>query len=377
MTKALKLDNAEKLKEKSDIFIKSMSSDMHFKSELAMDSVSFDWVDRIEAACPYVDNIIRNPKLALINESDVVKIEKARKITVESVKDLSKHTHYIDKIDAKTNEVHPSRILVLRREETYNTYENRFIYTLITNLSRFLMKKEAFLEDFDTRSDKTLEYVGSTNTNSERLNIELKISSKELPQGQNGNNFENEIDSIRKRVKKIRDYINSWRRNEFMTSLDKAHVAFVIPPIKKTNMILKNPNFQIAMKLWEFLQNYDSKDDNSSKESVDNSGDDILKGILDDSFLMDYFVLDSIHSSRKEQKEKLASYAIVMIKKQVQRAVSLLLNSGIDISDEQIIAMVANEIKSEKSKRLVGSNDVKKKFKSAMDEYLERTQDCL
>jgi hypothetical protein len=377
MTKALKLDNAEKLNEKSDIFINKMSSEMHFKSELAMDSVSFEWVDKIEDACPYLDNIIRNPKLALINESDVVKIEKARKITVESVKDLSKHTHYIDKIDAETNEVHPSRILVLRREETYNTYENRFIYTLITNLSRFLMKKEAFLEEFDTRSDKTLEYAGTTNTTSERLNIQLKISSKELPQGQNGNNFENEIDSIRKRVKKIRDYITSWRRNEFMTSLDKAHVAFVIPPIKKTNMILKNPNFQIAMKLWEFLQHYDEKEKDNAKQGLDTTGNEVLKGLLDGSFLMDYFVFDSISQDKKEQKEKIAKYAVLMIKEQLQRIVSLLLNSGITISDEEIHSMISSEIKNEKNKRLVGSDDVKKKFKSAMDEYLERTQNYL
>ena len=39
--------------------------------------------------------------------------------------------------------------------------------------------------------------------------------------------------------------------------------------------------------------------------------------------------------------------------------------------------LVAKELKEEKSDRLVGADDVKKKFKSAMDEYLERTQEYL
>ena len=38
-----------------------------------------------------------------------------------------------------------------------------------------------------------------------------------------------------------------------MTSLEKQHAIPVIPPIKKTNLILKNPNFQMATKLWDFL----------------------------------------------------------------------------------------------------------------------------
>lgn len=377
MAKNLNIGVDEQLKAKSELFIEKLNSDMYFKSEMASDSIQFDWVNQIEFSCLYIDNIIRNPKLTLINEDDVVKIEKARKISVDSIKDLSKHTNYIDKIDLETNEIHPSKILVLRREETFNTYENRFIFTLITNLSRFMISKEKLLEDLETKSDKSLEYAASTNTGSERIKIELKIGSKELPQGAKNDNFQNEIDSIRARVKKIRDYLSNWQRSEFITSLDKAHAAFVIPPIRKTNMILKNPNFQMAMKLWEFLQNYNEKESENPKQGLDTTGNEILKGILDDSFLMDYFVFDSISSTKKEQKEKLAKYAVVMISQQVKRIVSLLLNTGIKISNEEILEMISNEIKSESTKKLVNSNDVKKKFKNAMEEYLERTQNYL
>jgi DNA primase large subunit len=124
--------------------------------------------------------------------------------------------------------------------------------------------------------------------------------------------------------------------------------------------------------LWEFLQHYDENDKDGSSEGLDTNGNDLLKEILNDSFLMDYFVLDSISSSKKEQKEKLCKYAVVMINQQIQRVVSLLLNNGIKITDEEILSMVSNQIKDQKEKRSVDNTDVKKKFKNAMDEYLER-----
>jgi exonuclease SbcC len=377
MKKTLNVPIDEELNKKSEVFTKRIYSNMHYKSELGSDSMDLVWLGEIEFACPYIDNIIRNPKLTLINEEDVVKIEKAKKITVESVKDLSKHTHFIDKIDPITEEVKPSKILVTRREETFNTYENRFIYTLITNLSRFVGKKEATLEGIEAKNDKVLEYAASTNTDNERVTIELKIGSKEMPKGKSDNDFANEIELIKERVKKIRSYISGWQRSEFISSLDKAHVPFVFPPIRKTNMILKNPNFQIGMKLWEFLNHYDDNEKEGSAEGLDTTGNDILKDILNDSFLMNYFVLDSISKSKKEQKEKLCKYAVIMIHQQIQRAISLLLNNGIKITDEQILSMVANSIDNEKDKRLVGSSDVKKKFKNAMDEYLEKAKDYL
>lgn len=377
MARAKKIPSDEKLAEKSELFMQNVSSDMSFKSELTNDSMSFDWVNEIEFSCPYIDNIVRNPKVALIKEEEVVKIEKARKITVASVKDLSKHTHFIEKIDKVTNEVRPSKILIEHHEETFNTYENRFIYTLIDNMLRFIMRKEVALENFKTKNDKVLEYAATTNNGYEKVNVELKISSKEMPKGSKENDFQKEIEELKKRVKKMKDYIASWKRSEMLKSLEKAHVSFVISPIKKTNMILKNPNFQIAMKLWDFLQTYDYDDTDGSKDGLDTTGDDVLKGILDESFLIDYCVFDSISSSKREQKEKLSKYAVIMVKKEIQRAVSLLLNCGIKITDEEIIAMITNEIKNEKEKRAIGNTDIKKKFQSAMDEYLERTQDYL
>ena len=83
------------LKENTKTFLKKLESDMMYSSNYVGGMLSFEWLDEIEYACPFIDNIIRKPKIALVREEEVTKIEKAKKINVSSVKDLSRHTEYI------------------------------------------------------------------------------------------------------------------------------------------------------------------------------------------------------------------------------------------------------------------------------------------
>ena len=372
MAKKIDVENTKLAKEKATLFMDSVDSSMYFKSEVDSDTMSLNWLDELEFACPYIDNIIRNPRMALINEEDIVKIEKAKKIGVASVKNLAKNTHFIDKIDMVTNEVQPSKILIQRREETFNTYENRFIYTLIDHMYRFLLGKERLLDDFEMKNHKNLEFISSAKTDVERINFEFRMTSGELPKDKNPEEFAKEIEAIKARIKFVKDYISNWRRSDFVTSLEKARVPFVIPPIKKTNMILKNPNFQIASKLWQFLMNQDMiKESAQGKQALETTGNEMVMGILNDAFLMSYYVLDSISSRKKDQKEKLYHYGIVMITEQIRRVIEILLNSGYDISEDEIIKMIADEIKNEKIKRTAGETEIKKQFQDEMKRFLK------
>ena len=377
MAKIIKLGEDQYTYEKSQNFVKNINSDMHFKSEFSANGSNFDWINEVEFALIYLDNIVRAPRVILVNEEEVVKIERAKKITVASIKNLARNTHFIEKIDEESKDVQPSKILEVRSEESYNTYENRFIYTLIDMLTRFIARQEEALKDLKNNNKKKLQYEASTVVNGERINIELNIDSKEVTKLDNDKDTQEKLKEVKERIKKIKQYLAYWNRSEFMKKLVQARASFVIPPIKKTNLILKNPNFQVATRLWEFLYAYGLNDGEEKQDGLDTNGTNTLKEILDDSFLTQYFVLDSISQSKREQKDKLSKYAVVMLQQQVQRAISLLLNCGVKITDEQILEMIAEEIKKEKTKKMVGKNDVKKKFMSVMDEYLESTQNYL
>lgn len=360
------------LRENTKLFLRKMESEMMYSSNYIGGLLSFEWLDEIEYACPFIDNVIRKPKIALVQEELVTKIDKAKKINVLSVKDLSRHTEYIKKHDKRTGDIEPDKILDIRNEETYNTYENRFLYTLYQQLVRFIVKKEQELKNFNVKDEKTLEYKGKSYTNNERLNIEIKLSSESLPTNKVDKKISEQLKSVKLRLKRVKDYMSSWERSDMIKALDRAKVPLVNPPIKKTNVILKNPNFRVAAALWEYLNKYEDKDDIGG--NLDTDGNEILKGFLDHSFLIDFFILDSINISKREQKKRLAKRSVLLLTEEIHRIIALLINMGMNIDEDKFIAMILKEIKQEKQERLTGVDDVKKKFKNAMEEYLERTQ---
>ena len=131
--------NAFERKIKSDMVV-----DLHYDKLEA----NFEWLDIMEDTIRYLDNILRNPNRFIINEDEVVKVELAKHVTVESIKHLARNTNLIQEID-ENDEVKPSKILNINKEESFDTYENKFIYTLIDNMRNFFeVKKKSMITFF-------------------------------------------------------------------------------------------------------------------------------------------------------------------------------------------------------------------------------------
>lgn len=116
---------------------KGASSFKLAKKRLVQD-ISIDWIDTIESILPNLDTIVRNPRKFIVQEEDIVDVSLARSISTESVKYLAQHTNMISKVDEKTGDVTPSKILNITKEESFEIYENRFIYTLLLKLKDFV-----------------------------------------------------------------------------------------------------------------------------------------------------------------------------------------------------------------------------------------------
>src|SRR5574344_2285962 len=129
-----------------------------------------EWLDIFEDTLPDLDTILRNPNRFIINEEEVVKIEQARRVTVESIKHLSQNTNLIQDIDKKTGDVKPSKILNVNKEESFETYENKFIYSLIQNMKFFLSRKEkSIVASTEAKNMKQVEYNGVSKVGKEKV----------------------------------------------------------------------------------------------------------------------------------------------------------------------------------------------------------------
>lgn len=133
-------------------------SNSNYKIQADIHSIQFDysWVDMIEETIPYLDNIVRTPKKFLAQEEEVVPVEKAKKISMETIKHLAQHTNLIQDV-TEDGTITPSAVLNIHKEETYDLYENRFIFSLLNNLYMFIQqRKEAVKEGSFSKSQKNL-----------------------------------------------------------------------------------------------------------------------------------------------------------------------------------------------------------------------------
>ena len=77
----------------SDLFLNNINAILSVKKDYEKKEYDYEWIDMIDETLPYLDNILRNPKRFIINEEEVVQVEKSKKVTVESIIHLTQHTN--------------------------------------------------------------------------------------------------------------------------------------------------------------------------------------------------------------------------------------------------------------------------------------------
>lgn len=343
-----------------------------------------EWMDIVEQTLPYIDNIFRAPNRFIVNEEEIVKIEQAKKVTVETIKHLSKNTNFIQTVDDKTGDVTPSKLLNVRKEESYDTYENRLIYTLIQNSKLFIKKKKEELaqkndgenERKEGEKDSTiLEYNATSEVKDEKINVQLKLNSELDP---NGDEAKEKNEEILKRIETIESKINVISNSEPYKVIDKLHISLIREPIRKTNVVLKNVNFQYAMKLWSYLRENFDGDFAGEEENRDYMDTGELKQFINETFLLQYLAMKTIDEDRTENEVTYQELKEKMIEKMIEKVVDIEQEteniSGVDTTEQQLIQMISNKYEVVKYKRTEIIKEIQQIFKKYIEKYEEQIE---
>lgn len=293
--------------EQFEYFNKNTKSVIDVKTSIESKRTDTSWIDLVERCIPYIDTIMRNPRRFIVQEEDIVPIEKVKWITEESVKHLAQHTNLIHHVDEDDN-VTPSKLLNVYREETTNLYENRFIKSLVDNLYIFVNDK---LKESDQTSfiktNNIVVYNAETKTKNDNVKISVSLESF------NKNNLvdEEKEKELQKKIETIKEVVESFKGSSFIKELRGCEP--VRSPIRKTNTILKDKNFMKAVELWEYIERNTYKPIVEIKnEELDNSNK------YKNAFDMAYFLQNEIlkedskdeYSFNKNEFGKVISNAI-------------------------------------------------------------------
>lgn len=251
-----------------------------------------DWIDIIEEILPSLDAIVRNPRRFITVEEDIIDISLAKQISVESVKHLAQHTQFISSANPKTGTVTPSKILNTSKEESYEVYENRFIFTLLKKLQEFINKRyEAIKKSVVTNNMQEIKVIVNSKYkhHGNDMNIRLEAST-DVPFDENKFSESSDYLTI-ERVKKMKNIVDGFLSSTFAREMRSS--APVRPPITRTNVIKKEPNFKKALILWQFIESYEKS--GFDVEKVDETS--LLPEDVNDQYKQLLFINDLIVSS--------------------------------------------------------------------------------
>ncbi len=272
----------------------------------------------------------------------------------------------------KTGNVIPSKLLNVRKEESFNTYENRLIYTLMQNIKFFIMKKkEALGKIIENNSDnrkgennKKLEYIAKSKIKEEDVDIDVSISSK---LNSESNNEEN---NILKRIEEIEKKISDVESSEVYKILDKLHVILVKDPVRKTNVVLKNVHFQYAMKLWEYLKANMDEQTNMQEENKNFADEGSLKKMMDEAFMLQYLIMKTLDDEEKEKRDTKKEIKMLVVEQMLDK----IMDFDEEITEEQLQQLVAERYEVIKYRKMAVLQDIQKIFKKHIEKYEEKVE---
>ena len=289
--------------------IKKGKSKYEMSQRFQKKKFDLDWVEQIEDAVISLDNIVRNPRKFIVIEEDIVDVSLARNISTESVKHLATHTNLIASVNEE-GMVIPSKILNTSKEESFEIYENRFIYTLILKLHQFINKRFDVIKRASITSDSFSVKINSEYSVGKakiKYNMETML---DMPLDEMMKVDTSELTDV-ERIARLASIVNGFLGSAFAKSM--VSCALVRPPIVRTNVILKNPDFKKALVLWQFIDTYQSNGfEIKSVDSVDSlqlanqekfNNLIYLNNILIES-IVSQSTSDEIFESEKDQKKK-------------------------------------------------------------------------
>lgn len=215
--------------------------------------IDMDWVEAIEYALPYIQNAVDEMRRTIISEEEVVNVAKIKKVGPDTVKHLASHANFISKID-EHGDVIPNKLLNVRKEDTYNIYENRMLYTLLNNISRFIASRFTKLKEtpedslYETHIHRDIDYHGQKI----QFNFDFRDENHEVDAIDDDRDLEKLSDFDR--VVRIRKLTQGILNSQLMKEL--VGTEPVRSPLTMTNLLKKNPNFKEAVQLWTFLEKY-------------------------------------------------------------------------------------------------------------------------
>lgn len=215
--------------------------------------IDMEWVEMIEGKLPYIEKAIDEQRKFIEEYKEVDRIDKVKQVGKDAVQHLTQHANLIMAIE-DDGSVIPERLLNTHREDSFATYENRFLHTLIFRAIAFVEARFRALQDAPNDSSSKLHMDREIVVGHEKFGFSIDHHAEKHERDKVDR--EEELSSLTdyERIERIRMTLDDFTNTDLMKAL-KGCIA-VKSPINKTNCIKQDPAFKQCYDLWVFIEGY-------------------------------------------------------------------------------------------------------------------------
>ena len=215
--------------------------------------IDMEWVEMIEGKLPYIEKAIEEQRKFIEEHKEVDRIDKVKQVGKDAVQHLTQHANLIMAIEPDGSVI-PERLLNTHREDSFATYENRFLHTLIFKCIAFVEQRFRALQDAPNDSSSKMNIEREIRIGHEQFGFQLEHHAEKHERDKVDRDEDLSSLTDYERIERIRMKLDDFAGTELIKSL-KGCIA-VKSPINKTNCIKQDPAFKQCYDLWVFIEGY-------------------------------------------------------------------------------------------------------------------------
>ena len=318
--------------------VQAGNNTIHQNNRVLHKVVDERWLTVVEEGLTSIFNIVDKPRRFIATTEEVVPVALARKITADSVRHLSQNTQFIT-TNAK-GDIQPTKVLNVTTEESFDLYENRFVYHLIQRLFAFV----------DKRTDVIFWSTGDETCNTMCMESKIddayeEISYKVEMTVKNRQSFaENDNDNMElfKRIDRVRRMSRTLRASSFCDIMNGC--AKVKSPIQRTNLMMKDPDYRNCYKLWQFIESYDEVGYSIEEQDTALEFDEEYQTQMYINLITNYTIFKSLIESDPRKLTEIATKKRKPVKPKFIKKIQEEIVDNCDIPDVEVRKVFIEEV---------------------------------
>ncbi len=285
----------------------TVESSMHLDDEI--NDYDYSWLNQVEQYLPFVSNIVNTKEYG---------------------------DHYV-----------------------LQSYENRFIKTLLYRLQSFLQTEQQKFNDlnFNNHSKYINAQIHSI-VNNETVDIEIKVKSSQNEDLKKGESYGL---SVADRIQRVRDITDTLLRSEFMQLLTSA--TTITEPISPTAVLEEELNYRKALELYNFITDFNNQTDNKDLEEI--------KQCVDDQLLITSFFEYQLLKGCNKKKSTDNLYRLFL-----ERLIEQMVDDS-SIDEKSFKKMLTKKFEEAYNKKKNREKNIQNIFMKNIDNYNKQIKDAL